>query len=299
MFSASSTSSTHRIVLKSASPVAATACLWWMRKEQAVVSTRASAAAFSHHQHRWMTTTRTPSPLMTTTTTTTTSPFSSLWRRSNNNSNNHNKWWQTSVRPRWFSDNNKGAAAASSSSSSPLPPPAAAALQQPNKKGGFLQWYEGHLQSRPVVTKMVTGSLLWGIGDAVAQLVPQMMTVVGDGGSDDAPTKKAFRYDWPRTGRAAFFGFAIHAPTSHVHFNFLEWLTHRVGVTGLGIPFFKAFMEQFVYWSWLSNSLYHGVMGAMQGMTAQQIYNRIADVLWETQKAQWVSSVCMLVGQAQ
>jgi protein Mpv17 len=29
-------------------------------------------------------------------------------------------------------------------------------------------------------------------------------------------------------------------------------------------------------------------MGAMQGLNLEQIYNRIADVLWETQKAQWV-----------
>jgi major membrane immunogen (membrane-anchored lipoprotein) len=32
--------------------------------------------------------------------------------------------------------------------------------------------------------------------------------------------------------------------------------------------------------------MYHGAMGAMQGMSLQQIYDRIADVLWETQKAQ-------------
>lgn len=35
--------------------------------------------------------------------------------------------------------------------------------------------------------------------------------------------------------------------------------------------------------------MYHGAMGAMQGLTLQQIYDRIADVLWDTQKAQWVS----------
>jgi major membrane immunogen (membrane-anchored lipoprotein) len=34
--------------------------------------------------------------------------------------------------------------------------------------------------------------------------------------------------------------------------------------------------------------MYHGFMGLMQGMTPQQIYKRIEDVLWETQKAQWV-----------
>jgi hypothetical protein len=44
---------------------------------------------------------------------------------------------------------------------------------------------------------------------------------------------------------------------------------------------------QFVYWSWISNSMYHGAMGAMQGMGAQEIYDRIADVLISTQLAQW------------
>ena len=29
-------------------------------------------------------------------------------------------------------------------------------------------------------------------------------------------------------------------------------------------------------------------MGGMQGKSLEQIYDRIADVLWETQKAQWV-----------
>jgi hypothetical protein len=170
-----------------------------------------------------------------------------------------------------------------------------------------MEWYEGHLEAHPVLTKMCTGSLLWGIGDAVAQVVPQVAFTeepkkdASDSSSSSSSTKITttttatttqklscpFTYDWPRTGRAALFGFALHAPTSHVHFNFLEWLTHRVGVTGsFGIPIFKAFMEQFVYWSWISNSMYHGAMGAMQGMSMQQIYDRIADVLWETQKAQ-------------
>lgn len=35
--------------------------------------------------------------------------------------------------------------------------------------------------------------------------------------------------------------------------------------------------------------MYHAAMGAMQGMTPDQIYDRIADVLMDTQKAQWVS----------
>jgi hypothetical protein len=109
----------------------------------------------------------------------------------------------------------------------------------------FLAWYEGHLNARPVFTKMCTGSILWGIGDGVAQIVPHL-SASNDASSSSAPLPP-LEYDWPRTGRAVFFGFAIHAPTSHVHFNFLEYITNRAGVTGLSIPVFKAFMEQVRY----------------------------------------------------
>lgn len=112
--------------------------------------------------------------------------------------------------------------ASSSSPSSTTPP---------KSGGGFVEWYEGHLQKNPIPTKMVTGSVLWSLGDAVAQTVP-----VAAAGDLDMAT---FRYDWMRTGRAFAFGFILHAPASHVHFNFLEWMTVRAGVTGMKIPVFK------------------------------------------------------------
>ena len=155
---------------------------------------------------------------------------------------------------------------------------------------GFVQWYEGHLQARPVTTKAITGSILWGLGDIVAQVVPTYFadddTTNGESESVTT-TKKEFKYDFPRTGKAVLFGFALHAPLSHLHFNFLEWMTVKSGLQGLTIPIFKTIMEQFVYWSWISNSLYHGAMGFMNGMNFQQTYDRIADVLWDTQVAQW------------
>ena len=158
---------------------------------------------------------------------------------------------------------------------------------------GFVQWYEGHLQARPVITKAITGSILWGLGDIVAQVVPTYFAD-DDTANDNrdelesvTTIKKEFKYDFTRTGKAVLFGFALHAPLSHLHFNFLEWMTVKSGLQGLTIPIFKTIMEQFVYWSWISNSLYHGAMGIMNGMNFQQTYDRIADVLWDTQVAQW------------
>jgi hypothetical protein len=130
----------------------------------------------------------------------------------------------------------KAAADATSAAST-----AAATAATKAKSFSFLAWYEGHLNARPVFTKMCTGSILWGIGDGVAQIVPHMSASNDASSSTPLPP---LEYDWPRTGRAVFFGFAIHAPTSHVHFNFLEYTTVKAGVTGLSIPVFKAFMEQ-------------------------------------------------------
>eukprot|EP00521_Asterionellopsis_glacialis_P006591 CAMPEP_0195283290 /NCGR_PEP_ID=MMETSP0707-20130614/1886_1 /TAXON_ID=33640 /ORGANISM="Asterionellopsis glacialis, Strain CCMP134" /LENGTH=344 /DNA_ID=CAMNT_0040342429 /DNA_START=24 /DNA_END=1058 /DNA_ORIENTATION=+ len=161
---------------------------------------------------------------------------------------------------------------------------------------GFVEWYEGHLHARPIATKAITGSILWGVGDVVAQVVPHYFfddnpndhpNDKHDGAPPIVPVKQEFHYDSTRTARAVFFGFALHAPLSHFHFNFLEWMTVKGGFQGLSIPVFKTVMEQFVYWSWISNSLYHGAMGAMQGMSFGQMYDRIADVLWDTQVAQW------------
>lgn len=80
-----------------------------------------------------------------------------------------------------------------------------------------MQWYEGHLKSRPVVTKSVTGSILWGLGDAVAQVVPTFIQ-----GEDDenkmnvkngqSQEMKAFEYDYPRTARAVFLGLRCMLP---------------------------------------------------------------------------------------
>jgi protein Mpv17 len=180
----------------------------------------------------------------------------------------------------------------SSSSTTTTTASASAAATQPHKStnASLMEWYEGHLRDHPILTKMITGSLLWGIGDGVAQIIPQLQsqsTSATEDNNNNSHTFTAFHYDYIRTGRAAFFGLAIHAPLSHMHYNFLEYMTVQMKFTGYSIPIFKAFMEQFVYWSWISNSIYFAAMGAMQGMDLSQIYQRIYDVLWETQVAQW------------
>ena len=78
----------------------------------------------------------------------------------------------------------------------------------------------------------------------------------------------------PHPVPACIFGGGIHAPIAHVHYNFLESLTVRVNALkwgAYGPTVFKTIMEQFVYWSWFSNALYHAAMGAMQGYTLEMV----------------------------
>jgi hypothetical protein len=109
----------------------------------------------------------------------------------------------------------------------------------------WMAWYEHHLQTRPLPTKMITGGSLWGIGDIVGQSFPYISaSAFHNTNSSNSAVVPPFQWDAARTGRAAFFGCVLHAPTSHAHFNFLEWMTQKIGVTGLAIPVFKTFMEQ-------------------------------------------------------
>ncbi|OEU10935.1 hypothetical protein FRACYDRAFT_163053, partial [Fragilariopsis cylindrus CCMP1102] len=148
--------------------------------------------------------------------------------------------------------------------------------------------YEHHLSKSPITTKMISGAFLWGIGDMVAQIIPQIIVSNDDGDNTLLIDDIVSNLDWIRTGKAVLFGFAIHAPASHGHFNLLEYMTKKLKLTGLSIPIFKTIMEQFIYWSWISNSMYHSYMGIMDGLSPSEIYSKLEAVLWDTQKAQWM-----------
>jgi len=140
--------------------------------------------------------------------------------------------------------------------------------------------YERALSSQPVATKAITSGVLYGAGDWLAQ------TIVTRRAAADGEAN--VRFDAARWCRAVLFGGVFYPGIAHVHYNFLEHLVVvRWAVPTSRVPFVKMFIEQFVYWSYFSNAYYHTVLGALQGYTMQQCFNRVRDTLWETLKAQW------------
>lgn len=165
-------------------------------------------------------------------------------------------------------------ASAAAKASPPPPPPSQSMAMQ------FASWYEARLAAQPVATKMVTSGVLYAIGDTTGQAITIART---------PPDEPRPSFDFGRFARATAFGGIFYPPVAHVHYNFLEWLVvKRWAVSTTYMPWAKMVLEQFVYWGWFSNGYYHAVLGALQGMTPEQIYHRVADTLWETMKAQWV-----------
>jgi len=151
-----------------------------------------------------------------------------------------------------------------------------AATETPSFARRLMASYEAQLEARPVITKSLTSGALYGLGDWVAQTVERRNS------SEPQPL------DGSRWMRAVAFGGLFYPLPAHFHYNFLEWLVVvRWGMATSRVPWVKMFIEQFVYWSYLSNAYYHGVLGALQGMSVAQVYDRIESTLWDTLKAQW------------
>ncbi|KAG8461740.1 hypothetical protein KFE25_001358 [Diacronema lutheri] len=171
-----------------------------------------------------------------------------------------------------------GAAGTAKAAAQPAPraPAAPAAQSLPSQ---FAAWYEACLAARPLPTKMATSGVLYAVGDCMGQAIVNSRTPAGE-------PKPGF--DVGRFLRATAFGGVFYPPLAHVHYNFLEWIVvKRWAVSTALMPWAKMVLEQFVYWAYFSNAYYHAVLGALQGMGPAQIYQRVADTLWDTLKAQW------------
>lgn len=125
--------------------------------------------------------------------------------------------------------------------------------------------YEAALEAQPLITKSVTSGVLYGVGDWVAQTVEQRR-------ASSSENEQPKPFDSARWARAMVFGGIFYPGVAHLHYNFLENLVvARWAVAPSRVPFVKMFIEQFVYWSYFSNAYYHAVLGALQGMTVEQV----------------------------
>lgn len=132
--------------------------------------------------------------------------------------------------------------------------------------------YSQLLVSRPIPTKMVTSGLLFGVGDCIAQKL----------GSPEQP------HDFQRTMRASVFGFVFNGIVGHLHYQFLDTLVCKRFKTPVKmVPWVKVFIEQFVYWSWVSNGAYLYGMARLEGEHHHAGVDRVRNKIMDLQFGQW------------
>ncbi|XP_030528695.1 protein sym-1-like isoform X2 [Rhodamnia argentea] len=124
------------------------------------------------------------------------------------------------------------------------------------RKNGFLAWYLGMLEARPLVTKCVTSSLIYAASD----LTSQMVTLPPSGS-----------LDLIRTLRMTAYGLVILGPSQHMWFNSASRvLPQRDVVTTLK----KIFMGQAIYGPCIT-TVFFSYNAGLQGETFGDIVGRL------------------------
>lgn len=125
----------------------------------------------------------------------------------------------------------------------------------PSPKIGFLGWYLSNLESRPLLTKSITTSLIFAAADFTSQMI------ASSSGS----------FDSIRTLRMAVYGLMLLGPAQHVWFNFLSRiLPKRDIVTTLK----KILMGQ-VFFGPTSTSAFFTYNAVLQGESGEEVAARL------------------------
>ncbi|OVA09311.1 Mpv17/PMP22 [Macleaya cordata] len=156
--------------------------------------------------------------------------------------------------PSTFSSSLSSSFSSSSSSSSTV-----------SSKNGFVGWYLGMIESRPVLTKSVTSALIYTAADLSSQMITET-------------TSESF--DSIRTLRMAGYGLLIMGPSLHFWFNFVsKILPKRDVLTTLK----KICMGQTIYGPIMA-TVFFSLNAALQGENGDEIAARLKRDLLPTLK---------------
>ncbi|KAF9600762.1 hypothetical protein IFM89_012206 [Coptis chinensis] len=123
-------------------------------------------------------------------------------------------------------------------------------------KNGFIGWYLGMLESRPILTKSITSSLIYTFADLSSQAIT--------GSSSDS-------FDLIRTSRMAGYGMLVMGPSMHFWFNFISKVLPKRDVVN---TLKKLFMGQTIYGP-IMTTIFFSVNAGLQGENGAEIIARL------------------------
>ncbi|WOL17648.1 protein SYM1-like isoform X2 [Canna indica] len=155
--------------------------------------------------------------------------------------------------------------ASSSLCSTPLSS-ATTAASYSSIRTGFVSWYLGMIETRPVLTKSLTASAIFTAADVASQLITM------------SPSDS---FDFIRTLRMAGYGVVLSGPSLHFWFNFVSGVLPKRDVL---TTIKKMALGQVVYGP-IMTSVFFSVNAGLQGESGAEIFARLKRDLIPTLKS--------------
>ncbi|XP_072978498.1 uncharacterized protein [Typha angustifolia] len=155
----------------------------------------------------------------------------------------------------------------SSSSSSILSSSASSSsLAAVATRNGFVGWYLGMIEARPVLTKSLTAGAIFTAADVSSQIISW---------------ESDYSLDWMRTMRMASYGVLISGPSLHLWFNFVSKVLPKRDVY---TTFKKMAIGQTIYGP-IMTTIFFSFNAVLQGETTSEIIARLKRDLIPTFKS--------------
>mmetsp|Transcript_8102 Transcript_8102/g.15033 ORF Transcript_8102/g.15033 Transcript_8102/m.15033 type:complete len:244 (+) Transcript_8102:121-852(+) len=134
------------------------------------------------------------------------------------------------------------------------------------RKIGFIDWYLGQLEARPVVTKSITSAIIGGFGDILCQKA----------------VEKRENIDFQRNAKFTFLGLVMVGPILHNWFGFLNKYVTLPGTQGVLV---RLALDQTVFAAGFL-SLFLGAVQVLDGKP-ENVKPMLEAEWWPAMKANW------------
>jgi protein Mpv17 len=142
----------------------------------------------------------------------------------------------------------------------------------------FLRWYNLQLTKKPLLTNSLSATVLFGVGDALAQ-------ITSNAPSSSGHKYSAGGYDWERTSRACIYGGAIFAPI------ITKWwyplLNQVQGSNAVVAALKRMSMDQLIFAPIFGVPLYFTGIGLLEGKSLTEVQASLGRNYVPTLLANW------------
>ncbi|WOO77183.1 Protein SYM1 [Vanrija pseudolonga] len=131
--------------------------------------------------------------------------------------------------------------------------------------------YLRQLSTRPLRTKMITSTVLFSIGDSIAQFGIEGRRLGADGSEVDQAGDPIEAWDPQRAARLAFYGGFIFAPLAHNWLGFIEKIKYPSKIRTLAT---RLAVDQFL-WGPFIVCMFWGCNGILEGKSIPEVKQKV------------------------